>query len=101
MIDLARQPAGEISFGPFSLNAGKRLLLKDGVPVELGARTLDTLIALIIRPNEPLSKRELMETVWPDVTVSEGSLRFHIASLRKALGDGIDGARYIVTLGGR
>src|SRR5262249_12331828 len=39
--------------------------------------------------------------VWPDVTVEEGSLRFHMASLRKALGDGKDGARYITTLAGR
>ena len=42
-----------------------------------------------------------MAQVWPDVTVEEGSLRFHIASLRKALGDGKDGARYITTLAGR
>ena len=39
--------------------------------------------------------------VWPDVVVEEGSLRFHMASLRKALGDGKDGARYITTLAGR
>jgi adenylate cyclase len=42
-----------------------------------------------------------MSRVWPDVTVEEASLRFHIASLRKALGDGKDGARYIATLAGR
>jgi predicted ATPase/DNA-binding winged helix-turn-helix (wHTH) protein len=69
--------------------------------VDLGARTLDILIVLASRPNESIGKRELMELVWPDVTVGEGSLRFHIASLRKALGDGVDGARYIATLAGR
>ena len=90
-----------MSFGPFSLDAGRRLLLKDGVPVVLGARTLDTLIALLSRPNEAISKRDLMAKVWPDVIVEEGSLRFHIATLRKALGDGRDGARYITTLAGR
>jgi predicted ATPase len=42
-----------------------------------------------------------MAQVWPDVTVEEGSLRFHIAALRKALGDGKDGARYISTVAGR
>jgi hypothetical protein len=42
-----------------------------------------------------------MAKVWPDVTVGDGSLRFHIASLRKALGDGENGARYIATLGAR
>jgi predicted ATPase/DNA-binding winged helix-turn-helix (wHTH) protein len=95
------QMKGVISFGPFRLDANERLLMKDGVAVVLGARTLDTLIALVSSPNEIISKRDLMARVWPDVTVEEGSLRFHIASLRKALGDGKQGARYITTLAGR
>ena len=90
-----------LSFGPFRLDAPGRVLTKESVPVDLGARTLDILVALASRPNEAIGKRELMELVWPDVTVGEGSLRFHIASLRKALGDGVDGARYIATLAGR
>src|SRR3984893_11424884 len=90
-----------ISFGPFSLVVSERLLTKEGVPVELGARALDILIALISAPNQVLSKKDLMSRVWPDVTVEEGSLRFHVASLRKALGDGKQGGRYITTLAGR
>ncbi|WP_439626802.1 ATP-binding protein [Shinella sp.] len=90
-----------ISFGPFSLVPNERLLTRDGTAVQLGGRTLDTLIALISRPNEIISKRDLMSLVWPDATVEEASLRFHIAGLRKALGDGQDGARYITTLSGR
>ena len=97
----AAQTRNVVSFGPFSLAASERLLTKDGAPVELGARSLDILIALLSRPNEVVSKRELLARVWPDVTVEESSLRFHIASLRKALGDGKDGARYITTLAGR
>ena len=102
--DAMMTPAGTrdvISFGPFRLVASERLLTKDGAPVELGARALDILIALLSRPNEVVSKQDLLAQVWPDVTVEEGSLRFHIASLRKALGDGKDGARYITTLAGR
>jgi predicted ATPase/DNA-binding winged helix-turn-helix (wHTH) protein len=90
-----------ISFGPFSLIASERLLTRDGVPVELGARALDVLIALVARPNEVVSKKDLLDRVWPDVTVEESSLRFALAGLRKALGDGQDGARYITTLAGR
>jgi predicted ATPase/DNA-binding winged helix-turn-helix (wHTH) protein len=98
----AATPARDvISFGPFSLVVSERLLTREGVAVELGARTLDTLIALVSRPNEIVGKRELLAEVWPDVIVEEGSLRFHIASLRKALGDGEEGARYISTLAGR
>jgi predicted ATPase/DNA-binding winged helix-turn-helix (wHTH) protein len=90
-----------VSFGPFNLVASERLLTKDGAPVELGARSLDILIALLSKPNEVISKQDLLAQVWPDVIVEEGSLRFHIASLRKALGDGKGGARYITTLAGR
>jgi predicted ATPase/DNA-binding winged helix-turn-helix (wHTH) protein len=90
-----------ISFGPFSVVASERLLTKDGAPVELGARGLDILIALLSKPNEVISKQDLLARVWPDVVVEEGSLRFHVAGLRKALGDGQNGARYITTLAGR
>lgn len=90
-----------LSFGPFNLLLSERLLRKDGVPVKLGGRALDILVALISTPNEVISKKELMSRVWPDVIVEEGSLRFHVASLRKALNDGKDGARYIKTLAGR
>src|SRR5262245_48468687 len=90
-----------VSFGPFSLVASERRLTKNGAPVELGARSLDILIALLSKPNEVMRKEDLLAQVWPDVIVEEGSLRFHIASLRKALGDGKGGARYITTLSGR
>jgi predicted ATPase len=95
------QPEDILSFGPFSLVASERLLTKDGVPVELSGRPFDILLALLSRPNEIVSKNDLMTQVWPGVTVEEGSLRFHIANLRKALGDGKDGARYIATESGR
>jgi DNA-binding winged helix-turn-helix (wHTH) protein len=55
----------------------------------------------VSRPNQVVGKRDLMAEVWPDVTVEEGNLRVHVAELRKALGDGKDGARYIITLPGR
>jgi predicted ATPase/DNA-binding winged helix-turn-helix (wHTH) protein len=83
------------------LAAGERLLLRQGFPVNLGARSFDILVVLASRPNEIVSKKDLLAQVWPDVTVDESNLRFQVASLRKALGDGKDGARYIATLTGR
>ena len=101
MTTAAAQAGDVVSFGPFSLIASQRLLTREGAPVELGARSLDILMVLASSPNEVVSKRELLARVWPGVTVEEGSLRFHIAGLRKALGDGKNGARYITTLAGR
>lgn len=90
-----------LSFGPFKLVASERLLTRDGLPVDVGGRALDILITLISTPNEIVTKKDLMSRVWPDVVVEDGSLRFHIGSLRKALGDGNNGARYITTVAGR
>jgi predicted ATPase/DNA-binding winged helix-turn-helix (wHTH) protein len=89
------------SFGPFILVPGERVLTRGGHPVELGGRGLDLLMALLSRANEVIGKRELLAQVWPEAIVEEGSLRFHIAGLRKALGDGTEGARYITTVAGR
>jgi predicted ATPase/DNA-binding winged helix-turn-helix (wHTH) protein len=90
-----------ISFGPFRIFATARLLEKDGVPLNLGSRALDLLIALVQRAPEVVSKRDLISRVWPNLVVDEGSLRFHIACLRKVLGDGQSGARYVTNVAGR
>ncbi len=90
-----------VRFGPFRLAIGERLLTREGVPVDLGGRALDILITLVTAPNEIISKKDLMHHVWPDAVVEEGSLRFHMTGLRKALGDGQHGARYITTVAGR
>jgi len=90
-----------ISFGPFELIASEKQLTRNGVPVKLAPRAYDILLTLLSRPNEIISKNDLLAQVWPGITVEEGSLRFHVAGLRKALGDGKDGARYISTSSGR
>jgi predicted ATPase/DNA-binding winged helix-turn-helix (wHTH) protein len=90
-----------LSFGPFSLFAAGRLLKKADEPVPLGGRVLDVLIALAERAGEVVPRKELISTVWPDVTVEDANLRAHIAALRKVLGDGRDGARYISNISGR
>ncbi|WP_063688685.1 ATP-binding protein [Bradyrhizobium stylosanthis] len=90
-----------ISFGPFRLFAKSRLLEKDGAPLHLGGRALDILIFLAERAGEVVDKRELIKRVWSDVNVDEGSLRFHITTLRKALGDAGEASRYVVNVPGR
>ncbi|HWJ75417.1 MAG TPA: winged helix-turn-helix domain-containing protein [Kaistia sp.] len=84
-------------FGAFCLSPSERLITRDGRPVEIGGRSFDLLTTLAERPGRVLSKRELLKAVWPDVVVEDGSLRFHMASLRRILGDGEDSARYIAT----
>ena len=92
---------GVVSFGPFRLFAAERQLKKEDEALQLGGRALDTLIALVERAGEVVTQGELISRVWPDVTVEEANLRVQIASLRKLLGDGREGAHYIVTVPGR
>src|ERR1700692_4872063 len=91
----------KLKFDPFELSIGERLLRREGVVLALGGRALDILICLAQRPGEVIAKRELIDHVWPDVTVEEGSRRVHVAAIRKALGDGQFGNRYIANIKGR
>src|SRR3977135_2957098 len=91
----------KLRFGPLELSIGERLLRRHGVVVPLGSRALDILIYLAGRPGEVIAKQELIDHVWSDVTVEEGSLRVHVAAIRKALGDGQFGNRYIANIKGR
>ncbi|UPK25317.1 ATP-binding protein [Bradyrhizobium sp. 195] len=90
-----------VSFGPFRLFPKSRLLEKEGEPLHVGGRALDILILLAERPGEVVDKRELVKRIWADVNVDEGSLRFHVAALRKVLGDTGKSARYVLNVPGR
>ncbi|HWX29112.1 MAG TPA: winged helix-turn-helix domain-containing protein [Steroidobacteraceae bacterium] len=91
----------KLRFDPFELSIGERVLRRDGQVLPLGDRALDILIYLADRPGEVIAKQELIDHVWSDVTVEEGSLRVHVAAIRKALGDGQFGNRYIANIKGR
>lgn len=93
--------ANGFAFGPFRLFPSQQVLLEDGKPIRLGSRALLILIALIERTGEVVSKEELIARVWPNTFVEEASVRVHIASLRRILGDGQSGARYVVNVPGR
>src|SRR6266446_10884320 len=91
----------KLKFGPFELSIGERILRREGEALPLGGRALDILIYLAERPGEVIAKQELMDRVWSDVTVEEGTIRVHVAAIRKALGDGQFGNRYIANIKGR
>src|ERR1700694_2193626 len=91
----------KLRFGPFELSIGERVLRRDGRVLPLGDRALDILTYLADRPGVVIEKQKLIDHVWSDVTVEEGSLRVHIAAIRKALGDGQFGNRYIANIKGR
>ena len=90
-----------ISFGPFRLLAAQRLLLEGDAPVRLGSRAFDILAALVERAGEVVGKEELIARVWPQTFVEESNLKIQVSALRRVLGDGQGGQRYVVTVPGR
>ncbi|HKE55471.1 MAG TPA: winged helix-turn-helix domain-containing protein [Pyrinomonadaceae bacterium] len=88
-------------FGPFRVDALKRVLWRDGEPVQLTSKSLDTLLILVSQPGEIVTKDDLMKAVWPDTVVEENNLTQQISMLRKALGEKVGEHRYLVTVPGR
>lgn len=91
-----------ISFGPFRLHPAARVIERDGVRVSLGSRAFDILVALVEQAGEIVGHRELTQRVWRGLVVTPSSLRVHVASLRKALGEGDDDCpQYIANVPGQ
>ena len=88
-------------FGPFRMDPDKQVLLRDGELIAVTPKAFEMLLVLVRRGREMVSKEELLKEIWPDSFVEEANLSQHIFKLRKALGDTLEGERYIVTLPGR
>lgn len=88
------------AFGPFTLIPERQRLLEGEVPVRIGSRALDILLALVERPGELVTKQQLLARVWPTTIVEEGNLKVNMVALRRALRDG-PGSQYIATVTGR
>jgi pimeloyl-ACP methyl ester carboxylesterase/DNA-binding winged helix-turn-helix (wHTH) protein len=86
------------AFGIFRIDVIERVLLKEKAVVPLTPKVFDTLLFLVENGGHMLGKEELIEKVWPDSFVEENNLAQNISTLRKALGEGIDGAKYIETV---
>ena len=93
------QPTYE--FGPFRANAHTKRLWRDGEPVPLAPKVLETLLVLIAFRDRVVSKDELLERVWDGAAVEEGGLTRNISVLRKTLGETPDEHTYIVTVPGK
>ena len=88
-----------VTFGDFTLEAEERRLTESGGrAVTLAPKAYDVLVQLVRRAGRLVSKRELLDLVWPEAFVDEGILAVHVSSLRRALGDDRRRAIYIETI---
>src|ERR1700722_5967709 len=90
-----------ISFGPFRLFVAQRVLLEGDTPARLGNRAFDILAALVERAGEGVGKQELIARVWQKTFVEESNLKMQVSALRRALGDGQGGRRFVANIPGR
>lgn len=88
-------------FGEFSLDVTTKVLLRNGVPVRLTRRVVETLAALVQHPDQVLTKAELIELIWQGRVVDEANLVQNIAVVRRALQLPPGQPGYIETFPGR
>lgn len=74
-------------FAGCELDESRWTLTVQGELAELEIKPLEILLELLRRPGEVVTKDELLEAVWPETFVVEGSLTTAISKLRKALRD--------------
>src|SRR5688572_21882192 len=86
-----------VAFGSFQLDPSDARLLRDGRPVPLTPKAFDVLHFLVQRPDQLVTKDELLSAVWPDVIVSDASIKVCVREIRKALDDGAKTPTYIET----
>src|SRR6185436_19275302 len=92
------QLAREVDFGPFRLDASNSRLLRDGKPVALTPKAFDVLRYLTSQPDRLVTKDELLSAVWPDVLVTDASVKVCVREIRKALRDSTKVPKYIETV---
>jgi DNA-binding winged helix-turn-helix (wHTH) protein/tetratricopeptide (TPR) repeat protein len=97
-------PAEIYEIGDFVLDVTERRLSQRGVDVTLPPKAFDLLVALVRRAGTLVSKRELLDIVWPGTSVEEGIISVHVSALRKILGtsgNGSDGIETVPRIGYR
>lgn len=85
-------------FDGFRVDVSERILFKENREVPLTPKVFDTLLVLLENSSHVLTKKELMQQVWPDSFVEENNLAQNISVLRKALGKAREGEDYIQTV---
>ena len=88
-------------FPPFRLDSKNEQLWRGSQEVRLRRKTFAVLRYLVERPGELVSKAVLLDSVWPDVSVSDSMPAISVRELRKALGDAVASPRFIETVQGR
>lgn len=92
---------GKYQFGKFELDNTELVLRRNGEIVPLTPKPLQALILLIQNSGRVVSRKEMIEYLWPDAFVEESNLTVAISMARKALGETENGDQFIETVAKR
>src|SRR5438874_503369 len=95
---MSNEPNTSYEFGAFRLIPAERQLLREDQSITLPPKAFQALAILVQNHGHAVTKKQLIETLWPDSFVEESNLNHYISIVRKTLGDGTNGERYIETL---
>jgi DNA-binding winged helix-turn-helix (wHTH) protein/Tol biopolymer transport system component len=90
--------ASRLEFGNVTLIPDERRVLMDGRPLAFTPKAFDLLVVLAENAGHLLTKEQLMQAVWPDTTVEEANLAYHVFAIRKALGESAESGQFIETV---
>jgi DNA-binding winged helix-turn-helix (wHTH) protein len=96
-----RDPRGRyLCFGHFQLDSQRQILYKDGVKIRLPGKVYQTLLTLLERPGEVVTREALRERLWPKGTFVnyDANVNTTVNKLRLALGDSSEQPVYIETI---
>lgn len=89
-----------VHFGPFRIDQQRQELTRDGAPLKLQGKVYQTLLTLLEKPREVVTREELRVRLWPDDTHVnyDANVNTTVNRLRIALGDSSDKPLYIETI---
>jgi TolB-like protein len=91
-------PGRQYEFGAYRLDEQGPMLFRNGERVALPPKVVELLVALVQAAGRVLTREQLLQKLWPNAVVEEGSLTSHISLLRKALAAGGNGPELIETV---
>jgi len=95
---MVQAAVGKYKFGDFELDGSERVLRQKGDILPLGPKAFQALELLVRNGGKVVSRKEMVETLWPQVIVEDSNLTVTISMLRRALGDTDTGAEFIETV---
>lgn len=98
MVEGWAQRAAVIGFGAYRLDWANAQLWHGATLVALRPKAMDLLTYLAKRPQQLVSKQELLNALWGNARVSDGVLKTQVKELRQALGDAAQEPRFIETV---